>query len=91
MVSPKSKDGGNYMSNQEVIELIDKIQVQGKKEIHDPKILAQFVKTLSNFRHDINGVDTNNDTMDTYIHKLRTLLKCYDMETVDNSPEDFIF
>lgn len=91
MVSPKSKDGGNYMSNQEALELIDKIQIQGRKEIHDPEILTQFVKTLSNFRDDINGVDTNNDTMDTYIHKLRTLLKCYDMETVDNSPEDFIF
>jgi hypothetical protein len=91
MVSPKSKDGGNYMSNQEALELIDKIQLQGRKEIHDPKILAQFVKTLSDFRRDIKGVDTNNDTMDTYIHKLRTLLNCYGMETIDDSPEDFVF
>lgn len=91
MVSPKPKGGGNYISNEEALDLIDKIQIQGRKEIHDPKILAQFIKTLSDFRHDIKGVDTNNDTFDTYLHKLRTLLNCYGMETKDNSPEDFVF
>jgi len=91
MISPKPKSGGNYISNKEALELIDKIQIQGRKEIHDQKVLAQFVKTLSDFRHDIKGIDTNNDTVDTYIHKLRTLLNCYGMETLDNSPEDFVF
>lgn len=91
MVAPKPKGGGNYMSNEEALTLIDKIQIQGRKEIHDQKILAQFIKTLSDFRHDIKGVDTNNDTLDTYLHKLRTLLKCYNLETKYNSPEDFVF
>ena len=81
MISPKSKSGGNYISNEESLALIDKIQIQGRKEIHDQKILAQFIKTLSDFRHDIEGTDTNNDTFDTYLHKLRTLLKCYDLES----------
>jgi hypothetical protein len=91
MISPKPKGGGNYMSNQEALELMNTIQVQGRKEIHDPKILAQFVKTLSDFRQNIKDVDTNNDTLNTYLHKLRTLLNCYGMETKDNSPEDFVF
>lgn len=81
MISPKSKGGGYYLSNEETMALIDKIQTQGRKEIHDQKILAQFIKTLSDFRHDIEGTDTNNDTFNTYLHKLRTLLKCYDLES----------
>jgi hypothetical protein len=91
MISPKGHERGNYMSNQEALELINKIQVSGRKKIQDPKILAQFVKTLSDFRNNIKNVDTNNDTIDTYIHKLRTLLNCYGMETMDNSPKDFVF
>ena len=91
MVAPKPKGGGNYMSNKEALALIDKIQIQGRKEIHDQKILAQFIKTLSDFRHDIKVVDTNNDALDTYLHNVRNMLKCYDLETKDNSPEDFVF
>jgi hypothetical protein len=91
MVSPKPKGGGNYMSNEETLEMIDKIQIEGRKEIHDPKVLAQFIKTVSDFRQDIKGIDTNNDTVDTYLHKLRTLLNCYGMESLENSPEDFVF
>jgi hypothetical protein len=91
MVSPKPRGGGNYISNEEALELIDNIQLQGRKEIRDQKILSQFISTLSEFRNNIKNVDTNNDTVDTYLHKLRTLLKCYGMETIDNSSEDFVF
>lgn len=91
MISPKGNTRGNYISNDQALELIDKIQVQGREEIHDVDMLQKFIETLSDFRHDLKHSDTNNDTTNTYIHKLRTLLKCYDMETVDNSPEDFIF
>jgi hypothetical protein len=91
MISPKTKGGGNYMSNEEALEMIDKIQIQGRKEIHDPKVLTQFIKTVSDFRQDIKGIDTNNDTLNTYLHKLRTLLNCYGMESLENPPEDFVF
>jgi hypothetical protein len=53
MVSPKPKDGGNYISNEEALELINNIQLQGRKEIHDQKILSQFISTLSEFRNNI--------------------------------------
>lgn len=86
MISPKSKSGKNYIDNKEALTLIDEIQVQGREEIRDPKVLERFIKTLSDFRHDIKGVDTNNDTIDTYLHKLRTLLKCYNIETMDENP-----
>jgi len=81
-----------YMSNEEALDMINKIQVQGRKEIHDPKILAQFVETLSQFRESIKNTDTNNDNVDTYLHKLRELLKCYDIShDADNSSQDFVF
>ena len=38
------------------------------------------------------NVDTNNDTVDTYLHKLRELLKCYNLDgDTDNSTKDFVF
>jgi len=92
MTSPKPKGGGNYISNEEALDMIDKIQVQGRKEIHDQEILAKFIETLSEFRQNIKSIDTNNDTIDTYLHKLRELLKCYNIEnSTDNLPEDFVF
>ena len=91
MISPSGHERGNYISNEEALSLIDKIQIQGRKEIHNQKVLARFIETLSAFRHDIKSIDTNNDTFNTYLHKLRTLLNCYGIETKDNSTEDFVF
>lgn len=92
LVSPRGKGKGGYMSNEEALDMIDKIQVEGRKEIHDPQLWVKFVETLSEFRQNIKGVDTNNDTVDTYLHKLRELLKCYNLTGAkDNSPEDFVF
>ena len=91
MISPPGHERGNYISNEEALSLIDKIQIQGRREIQDQKVLAQFIKTLSDFRQDIKNIDTNNDTFNTYLHKLRTLLNCYGIENTDNSSEDFVF
>lgn len=75
LVAPKSKNG-DYISNEEALKFIDKIEFQGNKEIQDQNILKQFNQTISKFKKDIGYLDVNNDTVDTYIHKLRTLLNC---------------
>ena len=79
LVSPKGHGEGGYISNEEALNLIDKIEYGGKKEIKDPSKLQQFNKTIQQFRQDINGTDTNNDTVDTYLHKLRDLVGCYSL------------
>lgn len=76
LVAPKGKGNGGYMSNEEALDLINKIQLGGRKEIHDPRIWSKFVETLSDFRQNIKNIDTNNDTVDTYLHKLRDLIGC---------------
>lgn len=92
LVSPRGNGKGGYMSNEEALKMIDKIQIEGRKEIHDPQIWSKFVETLSEFRQSIKNVDTNNDTVDTYLHKLRELLKCYNLDGgLDNSKKDFVF
>jgi hypothetical protein len=75
LVSPKPRKG-NYISNQEALELFENIQSQGQSEIADPKVLEKFNSTIEQFKQDINRLEINNDTVDTYLHKLRTLLGC---------------
>ena len=75
LVSPKPSKG-NYISNQEALELFENIQSQGQSEIVDPKVLKKFNSTIEQFKQDINRLEINNDTVDTYLHKLRTLLGC---------------
>jgi hypothetical protein len=92
LISPRGKGKGGYMSNEEALNMINKMQIEGRKEIHDPQIWAKFVETLSEFKQNIKNVDTNNDTVDTYLHKLRELLKCYNLDgDIDNSTKDFVF
>lgn len=92
LISPRGKGKGGYMSNQEALDMINKIQIQGRKEIHDPETLSKFVETVSDFRQSIKNIDTNNDTIDTYLHKLRELLKCYDIDSgIDAQGKDFVF
>ena len=79
LISPKGNGEGGYMSNDEALKLIDRIEVGGRKEIRDPEKLSQFLKTIQQFRNDIDHVDTNNDTVDTYLHKLRDLVGCYSL------------
>jgi hypothetical protein len=79
LISPKGGGNGGYMENGEAIELINKIWLSGKQEIKDSKKLIQFKSTIDNFRKDVNGVDTNNDTVNTYLHKLRNLIGCYSL------------
>jgi hypothetical protein len=79
LVSPIGSGKGGYIPNEEALNLINKIEFGGKKEIKDPYKLKQFNKTIQQFRKDINGTDTNNDTVDTYLHKLRDLIGCYSL------------
>lgn len=78
MVSPKPNQG-MYFSNEEALNLINQMETQGKQEIKNSKTLEQFINTLSEFRESIKKLDVNNDTIDSYLHKLRTLLKCYNI------------
>ena len=79
LISPRGNGNGGYMSNEETLELIKKIWESGRKEITDKSKLQTFRKTLQNFKKDIIRVDTNNDTIDTYLHKLRDLVGCYSL------------
>ena len=79
MISPKPKNGGYYFSNKEALDLIRQMKVQGKQEIKNTKTLKQFINTLSEFKKSIKELNVNNDTIDSYLHKLRTLLKCYNI------------
>ena len=79
LVSPKGNGEGGYIPNEEALNLIDRIEDGGKKEIKDPSKLKQFIKTIQQFRQDIDGIDTNNDTVNTYLHKLRDLVGCYSL------------
>lgn len=91
LVSPKGHGAGGYMSNGEALALINRIQISAG-EIKDPKKSAIFKQTLSQFRHDITNADTNNDNVDTYLHKLRDLVGCYGLTNQDNTnKEDFDF
>jgi hypothetical protein len=78
MISPKPKQGA-YFSNEEALNLINQMETQGKEEIKNSETLEQFINTLSEFRESIKKLDVNNDTIDSYLHKLRTLLKCYNI------------
>jgi len=89
-VAPKGHGEGGYMSNEEALSLIDRI-AGDRNKIKDPKKLQMFDKTISDFRHDIKIADTNLDTVDTYLHKLRTLFNCFNLETPDNKPKDKVF
>jgi hypothetical protein len=91
LVSPKGHGEDGYMSNGEALSLINRIQTSAG-EIKDPRKAAMFKQTLSQFRHDITNADTNNDNVDTYLHKLRDLVGCYGLSNRDNTnPEDFDF
>lgn len=79
MISPKPKNGGYYVSNKQALDLIRQMKVQGKQEIKNTKTLKQFINTLSEFKKSIKELNVNNDTIDSYLHKLRTLLKCYNI------------
>ena len=79
LISPKGNGEGGYIPNDEALELIDKIESGGKAEIKDPSKLKQFLKTIQQFRSDVDHIDTNNDTVDTYLHKLRDLVGCYSL------------
>lgn len=75
LVSPTSKHG-KYIPNESLKKLVNKIQTQGENEIGDLKILEKFNETINQFRKDIDYLEINNDTVNTYLHKLRTLLGC---------------
>lgn len=79
IVSPKGTGGGGYISNKEALNLIRKIEDQSEKEIKDPKKRMEFDKVIQQFKKDINNIDTNNDTVDTYLHRLRDIIKCYSL------------
>ena len=91
-VSPRGKGKGGYISNEELLKFIDKIEIDGLKDFkNNPKKLEMFKNTLKNFRRDVKVVDTNLDTVDTYLHKLRDLFNCYDLSNKDNTTEDYLF
>ena len=80
LVSPLSNRtngyGTGYISNEEANALIDKIERSSEMEIKDPNILKRFKETIQEFRREIKDIDTNNDTIDTNLHKLRDLINC---------------
>lgn len=91
-VSPKGNGKGGYISNEELLKFIDKIEVDGYKDFkNNPKKLQMLKNTLKSFRRDVKNVDTNLDTVDTYLHKLRDLFNCYGLSNNDNTPEDFVY
>ena len=82
LISPTGKKS-TYVSNEEALNLIDKIErsaEMNKTALKNQFQRNQFKKTIQQFRDDIKGIDTNNDTIDTYLHKLRTLLNCFSLE-----------
>ena len=92
LVSPIGNGKGGYMSNSQALSLIDRIEQGAKSEIKDKNKMTQFMSTIKQFRHDIKNADTNNDNVDTYLHKLRDLVGCYNLSDSDeNSKEDFIY
>jgi hypothetical protein len=76
MVSPRGHGKGGYMSNEEALNLINKIKLGKEKHIKNPIKLKQFEQVIQNFESDIKRLDANLDTIDTYLHKLRTILGC---------------
>lgn len=91
LISPIGRGKGGYMSNGEALSLINRIE-SGVGEIKDPKKLMMFKKTIEQFKQDINNIDTNNDTIDTNLHKLSDLVGCYRLSNKDNTnPKDFDF
>ena len=84
MVSPKGTGEGGYVSNQEALKLISDIEKQSENEVKDPKKKEEFKKVIKQFRRDITNVDTNNDTIDTYLHRLRDIIKCYSLGNYDD-------
>ena len=82
LISPTNRRNP-YISNEEAFDLINKIvrsANMNKTVLRDEKTTQQFNKTIQQFRHDIKGINTNNDTVDTYLHRLRTLLNCFNLE-----------
>lgn len=81
LISPTNKNG--YITNEEAFKLIDKIErsaEMNKTVLKTQFQIDQFKKTIQQFKNDIKGIDTNNDTIDTYLHKLRTLFNCFSLE-----------
>jgi len=92
LVSPNGSGKGGYMSNDQALSLINRIEQSAKSEIKDKNKLTQFKNIIQQFRHDIKNADTNNDNVDTYLHKLRDLVGCYGLSNSDeNNKEDFIY
>jgi hypothetical protein len=92
LISPLGSGKGRYISNDEALNLITRIEYSAKGEIKDPKKLMMFKKSMEQFKQDINNIDTNNDTVNTNLHKLRDLIGCYGLSNTDNAnPKDFDF
>jgi len=82
LISPTGRKN-TYISNEEAFNLIDRIvrsANMNKTVLKNERTVQQFNKTIQQFRSDIKGIETNNDTVDTYLHKLRTLLSCFNLE-----------
>ena len=80
LIAPKGKGKGGYMDNKEALVLIEKIKNEGDSEIKDPKKLEEFNDTIEKFKDNIIKVDTNLDTIDTYLHKLRDIVGCFNLD-----------
>ena len=92
LVSPRGNGKGGYIPNDQTLSLIDRIEQSGNSEIKDRHKLTQFKSTIQQFKQSIKTTDTNNDNVDTYLHKLRDLVGCYNLSNSDeNSKEDFIY
>jgi len=92
LISPRGTGKGGYISNKDALSLINKMEQSAKSEIKDQKKLTQFNITIQQFKNDITNVDTNNDSVDTYLHKLRNLFGCYNLSNSDGkNKEDFIY
>lgn len=76
LVSPKGRGKGGYISNEDAAKLINQLEFGSSKHIKDPKKLKEFRKIIEQFESDIKKSDTNLDTIDTYLHKLRSLVGC---------------
>lgn len=76
LVAPKGTGKGGYISNEEAAKLINQLEFSSNKYIKDPKKLKEFRSVIEKFESDIKRTDTNLDTIDTYLHKLRTITGC---------------
>lgn len=76
LVSPRGSSAGGYMSNEEAINLINRIKLSGDKHLTGSKKIIEFNKVIEDFKKQIIQVDTNLDTIDTYLHKLRDIVNC---------------